>query len=235
MVTDSNDLQRLNALIDGELPPAEHAALAARIAAGRDLARAHATLARLKACVVEGGAIEAAPPIPQPRRTVWDAAAGFAALAAAIALLVAGNWLFTPHPDPGMHAADRQAVIIRAALPVEPAIPDLKSGGLELIGLAIERSVDTAVLVASYRGPRGCRLELRVHPASAPIPPTHGTARLAWTSGEIAYELTAFGMPAIRFALISQAAKASTLAGHAPEVVEGRLREARVGVPPCIG
>jgi hypothetical protein len=235
MVTDSNDLQRLNALIDGELPPAEHAALAARIAAGRDLANAHATLARLKACVVESAGVAASPPLPPPRRSLREAAAGLAALAAAIALLVAGNWLFAPVPEPGMHAADQQAVIIRAALPVEPAIPDLKSGGLELIGLAIERSANTAVLVASYRGPRGCRLELRVHPASAPIPPTHGTARLAWTVGEIAYELTAFGMPAIRFALISAAARSATLAGHAPEVVEGRLREARAGAPPCIG
>ena len=53
-------IERLNALIDGELPPAEHAALADRIAAGRDLAHAHATLARLKACIVEKRRVYAA-------------------------------------------------------------------------------------------------------------------------------------------------------------------------------
>ena len=39
----------LNALVDGELAPQERAEMAARLAADRDFARAHATLARLKA------------------------------------------------------------------------------------------------------------------------------------------------------------------------------------------
>ncbi|PWB64110.1 MAG: hypothetical protein C3F17_07790, partial [Bradyrhizobiaceae bacterium] len=57
-VEPQDDTERLNALVDGELAPAARAALAERIAADRSLARAHATLARLKSCVAELGEAE---------------------------------------------------------------------------------------------------------------------------------------------------------------------------------
>src|SRR3989304_669461 len=87
-------IERLNALIDGELPPAEHAALADRIAAGRDLAHAHATLARLKACIVENA--EQAPSVefalPRAKFRIMPVL-GAAAAAAAVLLTV---WAWYP-------------------------------------------------------------------------------------------------------------------------------------------
>ena len=49
----NKDLLLLNALVDGELAPQDRAAIAARLAVDRDLARAYATLARLKASIGE--------------------------------------------------------------------------------------------------------------------------------------------------------------------------------------
>lgn len=160
-------IERLNALIDGELPPAEHAALADRIAAGRDLAQTHATLARLKACIVDSADHVPAGgfniTIPEPRRRLLPVA-GLAGLAAAAVLLA----MVTLYPERQADEASRRemaSVVTLASLPVAPVIPDLTNAGLSLVGGEVEQSGQAAVLVAAYRGPRGCRLELRVRPA----------------------------------------------------------------------
>lgn len=227
-------VERLNALIDGELPPAEHAALADRIAAGRDLAQAHATLARLKACIVEYA--EATPvagiALARPKSRMFPAL-GFAAAAAA-ALLAVFVWVREPQPEQPLNA-EMAPLIVRAALPLAPVIPDLANAGLKMVGGEVERSGDTPVLVAAYRGPRGCRLELRVSPASATVPPTVGTSRQSWIAGDLAYELVAFGMPAGRFRVVAEAAEAATRAGLMPADSSGRLREASLKAPPCLG
>jgi anti-sigma factor RsiW len=237
MATESHTpdaIERLNALIDGELPPAEHAALADRIAAGRDLAQAHATLARLKACIVESA--EETPvagialPRPSPRRCAFGIAG--VALAAAAMLPAVFAWM------PGQQQTQTPLVEIAlmvtlAALPQAPVIPDLASAGLKLVGGEVERAGETAVLVAAYRGARGCRLELRVRPVARDVPPTVGTSRKIWTAGDLAYELVAFGMPAARFAAVAAAAQAAT-GGNRPDT-ETRLREASLQAPPCTG
>lgn len=67
MATDINredDLVRLNAFVDGELSPADRAAVAARLARDAQFAHAHATLARLKACVHGGADDQFVPPVP---------------------------------------------------------------------------------------------------------------------------------------------------------------------------
>jgi anti-sigma factor RsiW len=228
-------IERLNALIDGELPPAEHAALADRIAAGRDLAQAHATLARLKACIVESA--EETPvtgimlPQAPPRRRVFGIAG--TALAAAAALLLAVFVWMPGQQSARTPLAEIAPMVTLAALPQAPVIPDLASAGLKLVGGEVERAGEVAVLVAAYRGPRGCRLELRVRPVAADVPPTVGTSRKVWTAGDLAYELVAFGMPAVRFAAVAAAAQAAT-GGNRPDV-ETRLREARLQAPPCTG
>lgn len=241
MATDrkSDDaIERLNALIDGELPPADHAALADRIAAGRDLAHAHATLARLKACVI--ASVEQTPaldlrdvaPERRPRLAPALGLAGAAAVAALLALIV---W----YPQrPAEQVASREMMapfVTLAALPVTPVIPDLTYAGLNLVGGEIERAGDAAVLVAAYRGPRGCRLELRVRPSHLALPPTAGTSRSAWAVGDLAYELVAFGMPGGRFAAVAAAAEAATRAGRMPRDADTRLREASLKAPPCVG
>lgn len=234
MGTDPNPdtVTRLNALIDGELPPVEHAALAARIAAGRDLVQAHATLARLKACIVESA--EQTPvhgivlPRPASRNRPWVAAASAMAAAGLLAVFVWQPW----QPEPQRPAEELASIVTLAALPASPVIPDLGTAGLKLVGGEVERAGEVAVLVAAYRGPRGCRLELRVRPTAAVVPPTVGTSRTIWTAGELTYELVAFGMPAARFAAVSVAAQVATRGG-APQ--DRLVREASLQAPPCAG
>lgn len=230
-------LERLNALIDGELPPAEHAALADSIAAGRDLAQAHATLARLKACIVASAEQAPAGGIDisgvdvkrRPRPLV-----GWAAAAAAAVLL--GLVTFYPDQEPEeTPRRDMASFVTLAALPVAPVIPDLTNAGLTLVGGEVERFGKASVLVAAYRGPRGCRLELRVHDTSVPMAPTGGTSRAAWTVDDLTYELVAFGMPAGRFDTVSSAAEAATRAGVMPGSAATRLREASLQALPCTG
>jgi len=234
--TRNEDLQRLNALIDGELPPAEHAALAARIAAGRDLARAHATLARLKACVVDGVERGPVPQVPQLRAAPWRRAAGLAAAAAAaavLALAIVAEYRRPPPESRPRHAAD--AAVVLAALPASPVIPDLAEAGLVLVGTEVETVAETPLLLAAYRGPRGCRLELRVRAAAAMVPPTRGSSRRAWAVGDLGYELVAFGMPAERFAAVADAAEAATRTVRPIEPTLTRVREARRSAAPCVG
>ena len=231
--TTQDDLQRLNALIDGELPPAEHAALAARIAGSRELAQAHATLARLKACLVEGlsdaSAEQAQPVLAGRRRSFGRAAVAIAAAVLAAAIIVPLGW----HAFDDEPTVRPEAAIVLAALPARPTIPDLSVGGLTLAGTEVEKVAGTSVLVAAYRGPRGCRLEMRVHSAMHGIPPTAGTSRRTWTVGDLSYELAAFGMPAHRFAAVADVAQAATRAGRPPEPTVTRMREARRAAPPC--
>lgn len=228
-------VERLNALIDGELPPAEHAALAGSIAAGRDLAQAHATLARLKACIVDSaeqtpvGGIDISGANVK-RQTL--PMAGWAAAAAAAVLL--GLVTFYPDQQPEQTPRrDMASFVTLAALPAAPVIPDLTNAGLTLVGGEVERLGDASVLVAAYRGPRGCRLELRVRPSLVAMAPTGGTSRAAWRVADLSYELVAFGMPVGRFDAVAAAAQAATRGGQRD--METRLREASLQAPPCTG
>lgn len=233
----SDALERINALVDGELPPAEHAALADSIAAGRDLAHAHATLARLKACIVasaEQAPVGGIDMTADGAKSRTFPLVGWAAAAAATVLL----GIVTIYPDQQPEQTPRRdmaSFVTLAALPVAPVIPDLTNAGLTLVGGEVERSGTTAVLVAAYRGPRGCRLELRVHDAAVPMAPTGGTSRAAWTVDDLAYELVAFGMPVERFAVVAAAAEATARAGAMPGSAATRLREASLQAPPCTG
>jgi len=230
-----DDILRLNAFVDGELSPGERAAVAARIADDREFASAHATLARLKAQVADGvGTAPAAAAIPAPRtrRLAVVLTAGAAAACAIVA--IAALSALQPQNKPVALAA-REAVVTLAALPASPVIPDLEKAGLTLVDLAIDRAGENRLLVATYRGPHGCQLDLRVHPVGATVAPIAGTRRHAWVAGELAYELVAHGMPGWRFAMIAAAAEQETRNGRLPEPVERQLREARVGAPPCLG
>lgn len=230
-----NDVtERLNALIDGELPADEQAALADRIAAAPDLAQVYATLARLKACVVQSAADADISGIDVPRRPSRLLPLG-AAAAAATALLIATFLVLPEREKAGAPTTDVASLVTRASLPAMPVIPDLANAGLNLVGGEVEHVGTTAVVVAAYRGPRGCRLELRVHPAAIDLPPTAGTIRSAWRAGDLAYELVAFGMPEGRFAAVLAAAQAATRAGQVPYDTGSRLREASLKAPPCLG
>lgn len=226
--------ERLNALIDGELPADEQAALADRIAATPDLAQSYATLARLKACVVQSAAETDVSGIEVPRRPSRLLPFG-AAAAAALALAIATILAMPARDKAAPPVTDLTSLVTLASLPAMPVIPDLANAGLILVGGEIERVGATPVMVAAYRGPRGCRLELRIHPVTIAVPPTAGTTRSAWSAGELTYELVAFGMPEGRFAAVVAAAQAATRAGQVPQDASARLREASLKAPPCLG
>jgi hypothetical protein len=231
------DLPRLNAFVDGELAPSERAAIAARIAADRDLARAHATLARLKACI--GESADATPPVAVvvPRKRARGAALGLGltALAAACTAIALYAAIDVGSQRKSVPLVARDAVVTLAALPASPVLPNLDVAGLTLEDVKVGRVGDARFLVASYRGPHGCRLDLNVRAASTTTPPSAGTSRHSWEVGDLAYELVAHGMPGWRFAVIADAAERETREGHTPDAVGPRLREARAAAPPCAG
>jgi hypothetical protein len=234
----SPDITRLNAFVDGELTPAERAAVAAQIRAQPNFARAHATLARLKACIAESA--DATPPVAiawPPTRSQSAAfrigVAGLAVVACClVGLLVAAQLPAQLKPVP---LAGQEAAVTLAALPANPVIPQLDAAGLVLEDVKVERAGDVRLLLASYRGPHGCRLDLRVSPAGPALPVGTGSSRHSWEVGALAYELLAHGMPGWRFAIIADAAERETRAGRAPDAARRRLREARALAPPCTG
>jgi hypothetical protein len=182
----SAEIARLNAFVDGELTPAERAAVAAQIRAQPDFARAHATLARLKACIAESA--DATPPVAIAWTARWSQStalrigvAGLAAVACAlVGLLIAAQFPAQRKPVP---LAGQEAVVTLAALPGNPVIPHLDIAGLVLEDVAVERAGDVRLLLASYRGPHGCRLDLRVSPAGSAVPVGAGSSRHSWDVG----------------------------------------------------
>ncbi|HTO63073.1 MAG TPA: hypothetical protein VMM15_17640 [Bradyrhizobium sp.] len=232
----TRDLEKLNALVDGELGPAERAAIAARLATDRDLASAYATLARLKAATAE--TTEDCPTIVL-RRPWWLAVRRHAAAIAACIVLVIGGvvllkqaWL--AEQSRVSDAVEGPTEIKLASLPAGTTIPRLDTAGLKLINLAFNPD-KIPLFTATYRGPHGCRLELRGWPVGADVPAASGTSLHRWVAGTLAYELTAHGMPDWRFRLISDAAEQQTRVGSDPGRIDRRLREADRSAPPCLG
>lgn len=229
------DFLRLHALVDGELAPAERAEMAGKLAADRDLARAHATLAQLKATIADGAAEAPAFILPKRRRTnVWRAAVAAACLVALTGLAFWGANAVMPEHGSAIVTAEGPTAITLASLPAGTSIPRLDSAGLKLIGLAIDPG-HVPLVTATYRGPHGCRLDLRAWPEGAEPPPLTGSIRARWTAGGLTYELVAHGMPQWRFAIIADGAEQQTRAGSDPAHAERRLREANNRAPPCLG
>lgn len=227
-----DDLEKLNALVDGELQLADRAAIAARMAAEPDLARAHATLTRLKAEIGSYADAQLAPGLNTPRTTRRR---DLAAALAAAAILVAAVFAVADLPAHRTPVAERAAPQdVSASLKL--AIPDLSTAGLTLQRVETDGGRPFERLTAIYSGPRGCRLELRVRPvASAPFAPTAATRQHRWSDGNLDYELLAFGMPLVRFAMIADATERQTRVADNRDFAEKRLREARSTTLPCAG
>jgi anti-sigma factor RsiW len=224
----------LNALVDGELGPAQHAAAAARLAHDRDFARAYATLTRLKAAIAEIAEDSEAPGIqltPAPKRRI-TAVIVPAALAAAVAV-VALMPLFVPQPETHPVSVAATKDVIAVSFAIDPVIPDLTPAGLKLARTVVSTNAGTQALVATYLGPRGCRLELWVSNASATARATSGSERRSWRVDGLLYELIAFGMPSSRFQKVAAAAEKATRATDLPNDSD-RLIQARISRPPCV-
>jgi len=230
------DLEKLNALVDGELPPDERAALAARLASDRDLARTYATLARLKATI--GEAADApidAPVFELPKRRPSHLVRDLAIGAGLAAMVAAGIFMALP-PAPKTEAplGEGPTAITLASLPAGTTVPRLETAGLKLTGLVIDPG-KVPLVSATYRGPHGCRLELRAWPIGATPPETSSTEHHRWVAGNLVYELSAHGMPASRFALIAGAAEGQTATDADSDRIRRQLRQASHGAPPCAG
>ena len=229
------DLVLLNAFIDGELSAADRVAVAERFATDADFARAHVTLARLKACVTAGPDDGADIALPARRRRIpWAALAAAAATIACVAVL-AGADLLRRHPAGGAEPGTATLVVL-ATLPSRTLRPRLDLAGLSLVAISEQPSGASGTgpaVVATYRGPHGCRLDLAAGPAGRDLPRAEGSSRHGWTVGDVRYELVAHGMPRWRFALIAEAAENQTRSGPLPQALERRLREARASAPPC--
>lgn len=227
----------LNALVDGELGPAGQAMAAARLRTDRDFARAYATLTKLKAVVAERGEaaglaaadlplIETAQPAMSRRWLAYGAAACLALVFGATALLVLQPVAVETQ---GRNASTMPFVSVTFS--GDPIIPDLSSAGLQLSRTVVTASTGVQSLVATYLGPRGCKLELWV--SNAPVAVAGGTDRKRWQVGELVYELVAFGMPSSRFARVAGLAERETRATRPPEEAEP-LIQARAARPPCV-
>lgn len=233
----TSDFAKLSALVDGELPPAERAEMAARLAVDRELASVYATLAQLKATVAETAAD--CPPIVlhSPR---WSSLRRYTAAFAACAILAAGIGTFALNgggwfDEGGTPAvAEGPTAITLASLPAGTTIPRLDTAGLKLIGLAFNPG-GAPLFTASYRGPHGCRLDLRAWRAGGDVSAASGTSLRQWVVGDLVYELAAHGMPAWRFKIIADGAEQQTRVGADPDRVDRRLREASRSAPPCLG
>jgi hypothetical protein len=226
----------LNALVDGELSPSEQAVAAARLASDREFARAYATLSKLKASVIESTEMKSSAEIRLPvsaNRNRRTAAIGAASAAACLVLAVA-LFRFVPG-DHTPSAADKPEVrAVPVVFSAEPVIPDLAPAGLHLARTVVNADAGGQALIATYVGPRGCRLELWVSNAHASARGTDATARRAWRAGGLAYELLAYGMPAERFEKVAAAAEEATRATALPEEPDQRLIQARVASAPCL-
>lgn len=261
MTSDDQRWQKLNAYVDGELPPAEAADVASQVATDRGVAAAVATLTRLKATAAAAG-IEGAPAAiaatraPAARR--WAMAA-----AAAVLMGVSGTWLLYGRDAPDArlaalierHAAWAEQASVETVdsstaarvlvglgrLGVTAEIPDLSDAGLQLARVAVlDPTGGTTGLHIGYVGTRGCRVSLIVEPAVAyhalAASRPDGAEIASWVVDGVAYTLLASGMHPPRFATIAASAEAATRSRvPAPAEIREALRGQRDASPPCVG
>jgi hypothetical protein len=166
-------------------------------------------------------------------RRRYTAAGVAAALAASVAAFVLVAVLMSS-PEPQKAAGTPAAGVVAVAFAVDPVIPDLSPAGLQLARTVLSAAAGGQALVATYVGPRGCRLELWVSNASMSAKASGGTERRRWQVNGLIYELIAFGMPAARFEKVANAAEKATRATVLPDEADRQLIEARVSTTPCL-
>lgn len=256
----SPTIEQLCAYIDGELPAAEQAEVAAAAARDPQLAARIATLSNLKASFA--AEIEPAPPLDYRRRSA--AAAPIAVALSLVAALFVGLfvlWFSPPSPpEPAWVAAaiadharwiaapradeddsGAHAVLAAAgALGADPVIPDLDAAHLQIVGIRLVPNGEKATaLQIRYAGERGCRVSLWAAPAAGEPArweaayERQGLRVYAWRAGPLDYALIS-GMAAKRFAHIADAVREATRRHREPApTVEAMLRKDRAESPPC--
>ncbi len=208
---------QLNAFVDGELPAAEAAQVAAAIAADPELAQSAARLHRIKAALGSACADLPLPATPQPARRGSFAPARLAAcfgLAAMVLLLVASVPGSAPnlpvrelprlaHHDQWLAHAGAQTEL---ALPAgaEWMEPVMSASGLQLVHY--EQGPERTHF--GFKGPNACRLSLFVSApdrivASLQMALSDEIQHAHWHSGGYAFEMIARDMATARFATVA--------------------------------
>lgn len=254
------DFEMLNAYVDGELDTAAAAEVAMAVAEDRALARELAALSRLRSTVAEG--LEA-PPLSVPASPPTGGRRIAAAAAAALIAFVAGSMLIATLG--GKASADwlarawqvhhgwsieeaaarpRSALLFADYAEIVPGayVPDLSASRLTLVHAALAPFTgDRKVLLAGYRGTRGCKISLLIFPSAEPLGEAMERFRdgsneaYGWRVGRVGYFILSDGMDSHRFRLLAESVR-DTSREHLPFDARTRLalRESRDKSAPCL-
>jgi hypothetical protein len=221
--------EMLNTYVDGELDTATAAQVARAVAEDPVLAREVAALSRLRLVVAES--IEAPPlsvSVPHPARGRGMAVAASIALV----IIMAGTMLFQYlDRNPGVDSIARAWQIhrgwsIAGATPqTRPRllftqfaetvpgayVPDLSASRLSLVYAVVAPFTGKRrVLMAGYRGTRGCKISLLVFPSPSALSETPSPFRdgdneaYGWRAGGVGYIILSDGMESGRFKLLAE-------------------------------
>jgi anti-sigma factor RsiW len=249
----------LNAYVDGELGTAAAAEVAKAVAEDLALAREVAALSRLRSAVAES--VEApllsvpAPPLTRGRGAAIAAGIAFLVFIAGSVLVsnldrnVGTDWLaraWQIHGGwsiEGVTAQSRAALLLAQYAEAVPGayVPDLSASRLSLVHTAVSSFTrQRQVLVAGYRGTRGCKISLLVFRSLSALGETLSPLRdgeseaYGWRAGALGYVIMSDGMDSGRFRQLAESVRRSSR-NHAPFDEETRiaLRKSRDKSAPC--
>lgn len=217
-----SEWERLNALADGELAPAEQRAMAERLASSPEAAEKLSGIVGLKQ-ELQALPADEAPPLPSistSSRPRWRQVAAIAAVLVIAAAVALTPILLRRDTSESFLAASLAAHERFASAPSQPeaAIAPAAAAPVasELAGLGLQPVWQTTAANGEVRigfvGARGCRLSLHVSPHAQSPPradPTISTLT-GWDAQGRSYLLIATGMPSVRFEMIAGFIKALT-------------------------
>jgi anti-sigma factor RsiW len=250
----------LNAYVDGELNAAAAAEVARAVAEDQGLALEVAALSRLRSAVAES--VEAPPlSVPTPpstrgRGTAIAASIAFVVFIAGSVLIsnfhgnsgadwLARTWqIHRGWSIDGVTAQTRATLLLAQYAEDVPGayVPDLSASRLSLVHTAVSSFTgERQVLLAGYRGTRGCKISLLVFPSSGALSEALSPFRdgkneaYGWRIGPLGYLIVSDGMDSGRFKLLAESVR-HTSRLQAPFDKETRmaLRESRDSSTPCI-
>ncbi len=251
--------EMLNAYVDGELETAAAAEVARAIARDSALAREVAALSHLRSAVAES--VEApplsvtAPPSTTGRGTAIAASIAFVVFIAGSVLVsyldrnAGADWfarawqIHRGWSIEGVTAQTRATLLLAQYAEAVPGayVPDLSSSRLSLVHASVSSFAgQRRVLLAGYRGTRGCKISLLVFRSlgalGEALSPFHAGNNEAygWRAGPLGYFIMSDGMDSGRFRLLAESVR-DTSRKHVPFDQETRiaLRKSRDKSAPC--